>query len=312
MMKKNKPLVIIGGATAVGKTGLSVEMAKAIDGEIISADSMQVYRGMDIGTAKIREEEMKGIAHYLIDEVDPDFDFNVFEFKKRAEHYINIILEKDRIPILTGGTGFYIQSVLYDIDFSNEENGNEYRERLEEADAAKLYEMLKEIDPASAANIHPNNKKRVIRALEFYHNTGSLISEHNERQRNKTSPYEYVYFVLNRNREKIYERVEKRVDIMIEQGLEDEVRSLLESGLSEDAPSMQAIGYKEMVSYLKGNITYDEAISLIRLNTRHFAKRQITWFRREKEAVWINYEDYSDEDEMLMAMINILKEKNIV
>lgn len=311
-MDKKPPLIIIGGATAVGKTSLSVKLAKAAGAEIISADSQQVYRGMDTGTAKVTKEEMLGITHYLIDEVEPDFDFNVFEFKKRAQKYIKQIYENGHIPVLAGGTGFYIQSVLYDIDFSGENEGGEYRKSLEALESGVLYGMLKEADPGAAKEIHPNNKKRVIRALEFYHNTGEMISAHNKDQRQKESPYNYAYFVLNRNRDEIYERIEKRVDCMMQAGLVEEVKGLLEGGLSENALSMQAIGYKEIIQFLKGNISEDEAAALIKLNTRHFAKRQITWFKREKEAVWIDYGDYADEEAMLQEMMNILKEKDIV
>lgn len=309
---ESKPLIIIGGATGVGKTALSVELAKKINGEIISADSMQVYKGMDIGTAKVTKEETCGIPHYLIDEEEPDFDFNVCEFKRRAEKYIKEIYSHGNIPILVGGTGFYIQSVLYDIDFSEESSPGEYRAGLEKTDAETLYGMLEKKDPESAALIHKNNKKRVIRALEYYHNTGKKISAHNREQKQNKSPYNFAYFILNRERAEIYKRTDRRVDLMIEAGLEAEVRSLLEGGLSENALSMQAIGYKEMVPYVKGEISLDEAVYLIRLDTRHFAKRQITWFKREKEAVWINYEDYPDLNRMLEKMLEILKEKNIV
>lgn len=311
-MSEKKPLIIIGGATAVGKTKVSVELAKAAGGEIISADSMQIYKGMDIGTAKVTKEEMQGVSHFMIDEVDPGCDFNVYEFKLRAKKHIESICGRGHIPVLAGGTGFYIQSVLYDIDFTDEDGQSRYRSFLENQDPHKLYEMLKKADPDSAGLIHPNNKKRIIRALEYFHNTGIPISEHNRQQHQKEPPYNFAYFVLNRSREAIYERIERRVDLMMEQGLTDEVKGLLESGVSKDSLSMQAIGYKEIIEYLEGKITREEAAALIKLNTRHFAKRQITWFKREKEAVWINYEDYSCEEEMLCAMMNILKEKNIV
>ena len=311
-MSEKKPLIIIGGATAVGKTKISVELAKAVDGEIISADSMQIYKGMDIGTAKVTKEEMQGVSHFLIDEVDPGCDFNVYEFKLRAKKYIESICGRGHIPVLAGGTGFYIQSVLYDIDFTDEDGQSRYRIFLESQDPQKLYEMLKKADPDSAGLIHPNNKKRIIRALEYFYNTGIPISEHNRQQHQKEPPYNFVYFVLNRNREVIYERIERRVDLMMEQGLIDEVKGLLEKGVSKDSLSMQAIGYKEMASYIKGEIGLDEARDLIKLNSRHFAKRQITWFKREKEAVWINYEDHPGQGEMLAAMISILKERHIV
>ena len=309
---EQKPLVIIGGATGTGKSALSIELAKIISGEIISADSMQIYKGMDIGTAKITQEETRGIKHYLIDEEEPDFDFSVFEFKTRAKKYIEEVYSRGKIPILVGGTGFYIQSVLYDIDFSEESAPGDYRAKLEAMDAGTLYGLLKKTDPESAALIHQNNKKRVIRALEYYHNTGEPISVHNKEQRQNKPPYNYAYFVLNRERAEIYKRTDRRVDLMIEAGLEAEVRGLLEGGLSENALSMQGIGYKEMVPYIKGEISLDEAVNLIKLDTRHFAKRQITWFKREKEAVWINYEDYPDLCLMLDKMLDILKEKNIV
>lgn len=311
-MMNKPPLIVIGGATACGKTSLSVALAKKINAQIISADSMQLYKGMDIGTAKATGQEMRGVRHYLIDEVEPDFDFSVFEFKKRACGYINEIYENGSVPILAGGTGFYIQAVLYDIDFSDEAESGGYRLSLEQMDTPALYSMLEETDSASAAAIHPNNKKRIIRALEFHHNTGKPISSHNEEQRCRKSPYNYAYFVLNRKRSVIYERIEQRTDLMLEGGLVQEVQSLLERGISEKAPSMQAIGYREIISYLKGEITLEQARDLIKLNTRHYAKRQITWFKREKDAVWLNFEDFSGEEEMLEEMINILKEKNIV
>lgn len=311
-MEEKKPLVIIGGATGVGKTAASVRLAGNIGGEIISADSMQVYKGMDIGTAKISPEETMGIPHYLIDVAEPDFDYNVFEFKKMSRQCIEDIYSRGKIPIIVGGTGFYIQSVLYDIDFSSEDEGGEYRKELEALDTDIIYERLKNIDPKSAEAIHKNNRKRVIRALEFYHNTGSLISEHNEEQRQKDSPYNYVYFILNRDRSVVYERIEKRVDKMIEEGLEAEVRGLLDSGLSKDAVSMQGLGYKEMASYINGEISLEEAIYLIKLNTRHFAKRQLTWFRREKETVWVDLDGLKDECEAADKMTEILKERGIV
>ena len=306
-MQAKRPLIIIAGATAVGKTDMSIGLAKKIGGEIISADSMQVYKGMDIGTAKIKPEEMKGIRHYLIDELEPTEEFNIFEFKSRAVKYINEIYDKGKIPIIVGGTGFYIQSVLYDIDFSDEDGDKSYRSKLEEKAEKEggdvLYDMLKNIDPKAAEEIHPNNIKRVIRALEFNHNTGMLISEHNEEQRQKESPYDFIYIVLNRERSKIYGRIEKRVDIMFDEGLVDEVKSLLDSGISPDTLSMQGLGYKETAEYLKGNLTLDEAKDLLKKNTRHFAKRQITWFKREPDAIWMNYEEHPNMAEDLYNMV---------
>jgi len=318
MMKNEdkKPLIIIAGATAVGKTELSVELAKTIGGEIISADSMQVYRGMDIGTAKITRNEMKDVPHYMIDILDPNEDFNVYEFQRFAKEYLQTIYHNDHIPILVGGTGFYIQSLLYDIDFSSEENDKQYRNELEllaeEKGNSYLHDLLKEVDFSAAEQIHPNNRKRVIRALEFFHETGTRISTHNEEQSQKESPYNYVYFVLNRNRDTIYKRINKRVDKMFEDGLIREVSHLLESGTNEDALSMQGLGYKEVIPYLKGMCSLEEAKELLKQNTRHFAKRQITWFKREKDTIWLSYEDFDNTQKMLENIVKIIKEKKIV
>lgn len=316
MTMKQKPLVIISGATAVGKTDLSLSLAKQIDGEIISADSMQVYRGMNIGTAKILPEQMKGIRHFLIDELDPEEAFSVYEFQKRATGYIDDILSRGRIPILVGGTGFYIQSVLYGIEFTEADTDLAYRKHLEQMARDQgpevLHRMLAGVDPDAASQIHANNVKRVIRALEFYQETNTPISRHNEEQRKRTSPYRYAYFVLNRDRAIIYDRINKRVDQMIEEGLVKEVEGLLEHGVDADCLSMQGLGYKEIVACLNGYMSLDDAIELLKKRTRHFAKRQLTWFRREKDVIWMDYEDYSSNAEMLAKMMEILKEKRIV
>lgn len=309
-------LIIIGGATGVGKTELSLSLAEKIGGEIISADSMQVYRGFDIGTAKIREDEKRGIPHHLIDILDADGQFSVFEFKKLAMDAVSQIRSAGHIPIIVGGTGFYIQSVLYDISFDDEGPDTSYRKILEDKaikeGPAVLHDMLKDVDCESALLIHPNNVKKVIRALEFYHETGEKISGHNKEQRSKESPFNFAYFVLNRERAAIYDRINKRVDKMIEQGLEEEIRNLLESGVSENSLAMQGLGYKEMLPYINGLSPFSDCIVTLKLNTRHFAKRQLTWFKRENDAIWLNYEDYSSADEMLEFMINTLKEKKIV
>ena len=312
MISEKKPLIIIGGATAVGKTKVSVMLAKKINGEIVSADSMQIYKGMDIGTAKIRQEETEGIPHYMIDIADPEDDFSVYDYKNRAQKYINDIHKRGKIPLLVGGTGFYIQSVLYDIDFNEEGEDKGFRESLKPLSNEDLHAMLERSDPDSAAAIHPNNRKRVIRALEYYHSHNEPISAHNRTESQKTSPYAYAYFVLNRKREEIYGRIEERVDKMFEEGLIEEVKNLLDKGVSDDAVSMQAIGYKETAAYLKGKISLEEAISQIKLNTRHYAKRQITWFKREKGAVWLDYGGFSDEEEIVLKILEILKEKKIV
>lgn len=312
-----KPLIIITGPTAVGKTEISIRLAKAINAEIISADSIQVYKHMDVGSAKVTKDEMQGVPHYLIDELNPDEEFNVTVFKEKADACIDDIYSRGRIPIIAGGTGFYIQSVLYDIKFTETKNDYEYRHQLEEIAREKgtefIHEMLKSVDEKSANDIHHNNLKRVIRALEYYKETGKPISEHNKEQSKNTSPYNFVYFVLNDEREKMYERINKRVDVMIENGLIDEVKSLLNKGYGKQMVSMQGIGYKEIVEYLEGECTLDEAIYNIKINTRHFAKRQLTWFRREKDVTMIFYPDYEyDKHKIVNAMIEILKNKNII
>ena len=309
-----KPLIILTGPTAVGKTELSIRLAKAVNGEIISADSMQVYKKMDIGTAKIRPEEMQGVKHYLIDCLEPDEDFNVVLFQKMAKDAMEKIYDAGHIPIIAGGTGFYIQALLYDINFDNVNEESEYRKHLKDmADKEGnevLHGMLAKVDEKSAKDIHPNNVKRVIRALEYFHQTGKKISEHNEEQSQNVSPYNFVYFVLNDDRKLLYERIDRRVDEMFEEGLEQEVKRLIDSGLTRENISMQGIGYKEMFDYFDGMYDTDTAKELIKQDTRHFAKRQLTWFRREKDVTWINYENYNhSKDDMLEAMIEIIKNK---
>ena len=315
---KKRPLIVLTGPTAVGKTALSVKLAKAVNGEIISADSMQVYKGMDIGSAKISKEEMEGIPHHLIDVLDPSEEFNIVKFKELSLNAMEEIYAKGKIPIIAGGTGFYIQSVLYDIAFENNEDERTYRNELEniakESDGTlKLFQMLKECDPKSAEIIHQNNVKRVIRALEFFKETGLPISEHNEEQKQNESPYNFCYFVLNDDRDKLYENIEKRVDIMLENGLLDEVKTLHEKGYTKDMVSMQGLGYKEILEYFNGEISLERAVYLIKRDTRHFAKRQLTWFRREKEISWVNKQDFSyDEEKILKHILDKLKENAIL
>lgn len=310
----NKPLIILTGPTSVGKTSLSVSLAKAVDGEIISADSMQVYKFMDIGTAKITNDEMGGIPHYLISEIEPDEEFNVVKFQQYAKGYINRIHERNKIPILVGGTGFYIQAVLYDIDFEESESDDAYRAELELLAKTKgsgyLHALLKDTDPESGAAIHPNNTKRIIRALEYVRLTGKPISAHNEEQRKKTSPYNYKYFVLNMDRKKLYERINNRVDIMIKNGLVKEVQRLLDMGYTKDMVSMQGLGYKEIIDYLLGYCTLDEAVEILKRDTRHYAKRQITWFKREKNVIWVDKDNYANDDEIIEYIMSI--SKNII
>lgn len=313
---ERKPFVVLTGPTAVGKTALSIELAKAISGAIISADSMQVYKHMDIGSAKIMPEEMEGIRHYLVDEFEPDEEFHVARFVERAKECLNEIYREGKIPIIVGGTGFYIQALLYDVNFSEQNTNTEYRKELEylaeEKGAEYLHKMLKEVDAASAEAIHANNRKRVIRALEFYHLTGTKISEHNETEKQKTSPYNFAYFVLTDNRKHLYERIEKRVDMMIKNGLVEEVQKLKDMGYHREMVSMQGLGYKEILDYLDGKMTLEEAVSLIKKETRHFAKRQLTWFRRERDVIWFDKEKYEyNEEHILRDMIKILEEKGI-
>lgn len=312
-----QPLVILSGPTAVGKTALSIELAKAINGAIISADSMQVYKGMDIGSAKIMPEEMEGIPHYLIDVLEPEEEFNIVRFQEMAKAAMEEIYAKGQIPIIAGGTGFYIQSLLYDIDFSNQDTNDAYRKQLEEFakihGAEALHEQLKEIDPVSYETIHANNIKRVIRALEFYHLSGEPISAHNEKERQKSSPYNYAYFVLNDDRQTIYDKIDLRVDLMVKNGLLEEVKALKAKGYHKKMVSMQGLGYKEILSYLDGECTLEEAIYTIKLETRHFAKRQLTWFRREKDCIWMDKSQYDhDENAMLADMCKILTDKQIL
>lgn len=316
-MQTKTPLLILTGPTAVGKTKLSIKLAKAVQGEIISADSMQVYKHMDIGSAKIRPEETEGIPHHLINVLEPSGEFNVVTFQKLCKTAIADIRSRGHIPILTGGTGFYIQAVLYDIDFTENDGDTTYREYLEKLAVEKgdvhLHARLKEIDPASAEAIHPHNSKRIIRALEFYHQTGTPISAHNEKERQKESPYEFCYFVLNDDREKLYERIDRRVDTMLAQGLVAEVKKLSDMGLRRDMVSMQGLGYKEILACLESEMSLEEAVYLIKRDTRHFAKRQLTWFKREKEVIWINKPDFSyDEQKILEYMTDKIQEKRII
>ena len=309
-----KPLIILTGPTAVGKTKASIGLAKALNGEIISADSMQVYKHMDIGSAKIRPEEMQGIKHYLIDELEPDEEFHVVRFQEMAKKALEEIYAKNKIPIVVGGTGFYIQALLYDIDFTENEEDSEYRKELEqlavEKGADALHEMLRKVDPESAEAIHANNVKRVIRALEFHKQTGGKISEHNEQERAKSSPYDFCYFVLNDERERLYERINLRIDQMLDDGLVEEVMSLKDQGYTKEMVSMQGLGYKEILDYLNGNCTLKEAIYILKRDTRHFAKRQLTWFRRERDVIWVSKNGHNyDEDKILNVMLDHIKER---
>ncbi len=312
-----KPLIILTGPTAVGKTKTSIALAKAIGGEIISADSMQVYKDMDIGSAKITKEEMEGVPHYLIDVLSPDEEFHVVKFQKMAKEALTAIYEKGKIPIVAGGTGFYIQALLYDIDFTENEEDSAYRAELEtiarKKGAEYLHAMLREVDPKSAVDIHANNVKRVIRALEFYKQTGTRISEHNEKERLKESPYDFCYFVLNDDRRNLYERIDARIDEMLGAGLIAEGAALKNRGFTKEMVSMQGLGYKEILDYLNGELSLEEAVYILKRDTRHFAKRQITWFKRERDVIWVNKNEYNyEEARILQFLVETIKEKELI
>ena len=312
-----KPLIVLTGPTAVGKTKLSIALAKAVNGEIISADSMQVYRYMDVGSAKITPDEMDGVPHHLVDVLDPTEDFNIVLFQQLAKKSMEEIYSKGRIPILVGGTGFYIQALTRDIDFTQSEQDDSYRKELEALAAEKgntfLHDMLTSVDPKSAEDIHENNVKRVIRALEFYKQNGTRISEHNEEQKEHVSPYNLAYFVLNAPRPLLYERIDARVDEMLKKGLVEEVKTLQRMGCHRGMVSMQGLGYKEILAWLEGEYPYDEAVRILKRDTRHFAKRQLTWFRREGEVTWVDKDkfDYNDS-QILTYMLSVCREKGIL
>ena len=309
MSQKNK-LIVLTGPTAVGKTELSIHLAKHIGGEIVSADSMQIYKYMDIGSAKIKTDEMDKVPHHLIDVLEPNEEFNVFRFQEMAKEVIDGIYQRGNIPVIVGGTGFYIQALLYDIAFSKEEDHFFIRAKLEkiadEKGSLYLHECLRTVDPDSAETIHPNNQKRIIRALEFYEMNGYPISEHNRRERQKEAAYDFCYFILNDDRAHLYEKIDKRVDTMLEQGLVEEVRKLKKMGFHKDMVSMQGLGYKEILSYLDGECTLDEAVYLIKRDTRHFAKRQLTWFKRERDVIWIEKGAFSYDNKKIL---NFMLEK---
>lgn len=314
MKELKKPLIVLTGPTAAGKTELSIALAKKLNGAIISADSMQVYKYMNIGSAKIRPEEMQGVRHYLVDVLDPREEFHVARFQQMAKEAMDEIYRNGQLPIVVGGTGFYIQALLKDIDFDESSGELPCRKELEETarreGGAVLYERLKQVDPESAEAIHPNNVKRVIRALEFYQETGQPISLHNKEQKEKQPPYTYAYFVLNDDRARLYERIDRRVDRMVEQGLVEEVRWLKEHGYDRSLVSMQGLGYKELFPYLDGTCSLEEAVEIIKRDTRHFAKRQITWFKREPDVIWLNQQEFGyDKEKILNRMLELWEER---
>lgn len=302
-----KPILIIAGPTACGKTDISINLAKQINGEIISADSMQIYKYMDIGTAKIKESEMQGIKHYLIDEFYPNEPFSIAKFKALAKEYISKIHKNGKIPILVGGTGFYINSVIYDNDFSECNADDRYRKNLEkiviENGNEFLHNMLKEVDFQAFQKIHKNNVKKIIRALEYFYQTGNKISEHNEREKLREKAYNTTFFVLNMDRKKLYQRIDERVDLMFSKGLLEEVKFILEKGYDKSLVSMQGLGYKEIIKYLEGEISIEEARYLIKRDTRRFAKRQITWFKNQYEgSIWIEVDKFNKMESIIEKM----------
>ncbi len=305
----NKIIVIVG-PTAVGKTYVSIELAKKLGTEIISADSMQIYKGMDVGTAKIMDEEKQGIVHHMIDLINPDEDYSVSDFKTEAEKNIDDMLSRGKIPVIVGGSGLYVNSLIYNLDFSNAKSNDKLRDYYsyyhKEHGEDALYEKLKKIDPESAEKIHKNNVKRVIRALEVYDLTGRKFSETNTDIRKKSSKYDFILIGLSMDRKILYERINQRVDKMIDDGLVGEVKSLLHKGFEKKLISMQAIGYKEIIEFLEGNINLEEAVNILKQNTRHFAKRQFTWFLKDENVKWFNIEDANKIDASLEQIYEYL------
>jgi tRNA dimethylallyltransferase len=303
-----KELFVLTGPTAVGKTDISIKLAKKLNGEIISADSMQIYKYMDIGSAKVSKEEMNNIPHHLIDFLQPDKEFSVAEFKEKAKDSIKNIHSRDKLPMVVGGTGFYINSLIFNYDFANAIKDEVYREKLELIAATKgkeyLHSMLKEVDLDSYSKLHYNDVKRVIRALEVYQVTGKSMGYFKAQQDIYNIPYEVSYFVLDMDREKLYNRINMRVDLMMEKGLLEEVTKLKEMGYTSEMQSMQGIGYKELLYYLNKEISYEEAVDMIKQGSRNYAKRQLTWFRKDKRAVWINKDLYENDDEVVEEILD--------
>ncbi len=283
-------VIVICGPTASGKTGLSIELAKRIEGEIVSADSMQIYQEMDIGTAKPTKEEQQGIKHYLMDFVSPEERYSVADYKKEAKRAIKEIIKKGKVPIVVGGTGLYIDSLIYEIEYPDIEFDEEYRkkleQRVEQQGLEKLCEEAQRIDPKAMEKISQNDEKRILRILEIYHATGKTKTEQEIESRKNPVEYEYQVYALKWDREVLYERINKRVDLMIEQGLIEEVKMILEKH-QKFPTAMQGLGYKEVVAFLEGNMTQEEMIEKIKMETRRYAKRQMTWFRKNKQTIWL-------------------------
>lgn len=309
-----KPLVVLAGPTGVGKSDLSIKLANRIGGEIISADSMQVYRKLDIGTAKITKEEMCDIRHHMLDVFDPDYSCDIEIYQRMVKECIDNIISRNHIPMLVGGTGFYIQAITKDVEFLEEDNTlirQSITDYYDKYGMDALFERLDKIDHESALIIPKQNIKKVIRAIEFYEIHKSKISDYNLKQAEKVSPYNLAYFVLNRNRDELYDNINKRVDIMISKGLLEEVKSLIgQYDYNSQSGFYNAIGYKEIIEYINGKCSLEDAIEQVKLNSRHYAKKQITFFKRSKDAIWFN-KSLQSEDEILNEMINILSERKI-
>ena len=306
-------ICILAGPTAVGKTEISLALAKSLCGEIISADSAQVYKYMDIGTAKLKEEEMQGIRHYMIDEVTPDMDFSVAQFREKAELYIKDINDRGKLPIITGGTGLYINSLLNNLDFTDSISDEVYRKEMQETAQVKgneyVHAMLEAVDPASYKRLHPNDLRRVIRALEVYKHTGRPISYFQEESRKQPPRYDFAYITLTMDRRKLYERIDQRVDKMMASGLVEEVEGLIKRGYGRELNSMQALGYKEIADYLHGLITKDESVRILKRDTRHYAKRQLTWFRGDKRVNWVDVGSFFRKEVIVENIIRYIAGK---
>ena len=309
--RKKEKLILIVGPTAVGKTELSIKIAKEFDGEVFSIDSMQIYRGMDIGTAKIADEEMRGVPHYLLDIINPDEDFSVSDFRERAYKCIKEISSRKKLAIGVGGTGLYVNSLVYDLNFSSSKSSDRIRDKYwklaEKYGNEYIMDILKSIDIKTAERLNLNDTKRIIRGIEVYELTGKKMSDSYNDFRKENNDFSLTIIGLNRNREKLYERINKRVDIMLEKGLVNEVENLLSQGYSKDLTSMKAIGYKEVIEYIDGKISYDEMVELLKRNSRRFAKRQITWFKRDNRINWFNYDDFENENDLYQKVIKLIK-----
>lgn len=310
-MENKDNLLVLTGPTGIGKTAISIDIAKKLNGEIISADSMQIYRYMDIGTAKITLEEMDNIPHYMLNIVYPDEEFTVADFKNKSEKYIEKINKSGKLPILTGGTGLYLNSIVYELKFTkveaNEELRKEYDYLADMYGNQYIHDELYKVDAISANRININDRQRIIRALEIFYETGKPMSYYNKNFRKETEKYNLTMIGLTMDRAKLYSRINKRVDFMIEEGLIDEVRKLMDMGYSTELVSMQGIGYKEIISYLEGEAKLDETIEILKRNTRRYAKRQLTWFRRDNRIKWIDINQYDSIEEVSETIISYIK-----